>query len=605
LNDFLNNYEICPYWYKKRLAAIILIVVFAFSILIMRLFYLQIVEGEEYRRLSENNCIRLQRIEAARGLIFDRHGKLMVDNRPSFDLCITPKDAYPIENTIERLSSYLKIPVEELMTSIQSARTGSYQPIFLKRDIGRDALAVVEVHKFDLPGISVSVRPLRNYIYKNSAAHLLGYLGEINASELKSGKYAGAKGGDYIGKFGTEKVYEQHLRGVQGGRQVEVNATGKVVRVLHTLEAQPGHNLYLTIDQSLQRKAEALLEGHAGAVVAIVPDTGHILALASSPSFDQNAFVTGLTSQEWRKMLENPLRPMENKAIQAEYPPASIYKIVTALAGLEEGIIDRNTTFYCPGHYQYGNRTYRCWKKSGHGKMTVESALAQSCDVFFYQVGQKLGVDRLACYAKAFGLGEKTGIALDHEARGLIPTSSWKKKKFGVSWQSGETLSIAIGQGYNLVTPLQMATLIAAVANGGFRVQPVILQKIETAGGEVVYENMGKRLERLSIRQDNLEIVRRGLFEVVNQREGTAWGSRIKDLEFCGKTGTAQVFSRKGNTRRRGKTPKHLQPHAWFVAYAPAENPAIAVSVIVEHGEHGSSIAAPIAGQLIEHFLAE
>lgn len=605
MNDFLNNYEIGPYWYKKRLAATILIVVLAFAVLIMRLFYLQIVEGEEYRRLSENNCIRLQRVEPARGLIFDRHGKLMVDNRPSFDLSMIPKDAYPLENTVDQLAGYLNIPAEELTASIRSVKAGAYQPILLKRDIGRDILAAVEVHKFDLPGVSVTVRPLRNYIYKNSAAHLLGYLGEINTSELKSGNYVGAKGGDYIGKFGAEKVYEQHLRGIQGGRQVEVNATGKVVRILHTLEAHPGHNIYLTIDQSLQLKAETLLKGHAGAVVAIVPDTGHILALASSPSFDQNAFVSGLTSREWRDMLENPLRPMENKAIQAEYPPASTYKIVTALAGLEEGVIDENTTFYCPGHYQYGNRVYRCWKKSGHGKMTVESALAQSCDVFFYQVGQKLGVDRLAWYANVFGLGGKTGIALDHEAQGLIPTSAWKKKRFGVSWQGGETLSIAIGQGYNLVTPLQMATLIAAVANGGFRVQPEILRKIETAEGEVICENKGQRLERLPFQQKNMEIVRRGLFKVVNKRGGTAWRSRIKGLDFCGKTGTAQVFSRKGNTRRRDKTPEHLQPHAWFVAYAPADNPSIAISVIVEHGEHGSSVAAPIASQLIEHFLAE
>lgn len=605
MNDFLNNYEIGPYWYKKRLAATILIVVLAFAVLIMRLFYLQIVEGEEYRRLSENNCIRLQRVEPARGLIFDRHGKLMVDNRPSFDLSMIPKDAYPLENTVDQLAGYLNIPAEELTVSIRSVKAGAYQPILLKRDIGRDILAAVEVHKFDLPGVSVTVRPLRNYIYKNSAAHLLGYLGEINTSELKSGNYVGAKGGDYIGKFGAEKVYEQHLRGIQGGRQVEVNATGKVVRILHTLEAHPGHNIYLTIDQSLQLKAETLLKGHAGAVVAIVPDTGHILALASSPSFDQNAFVSGLTSREWRDMLENPLRPMENKAIQAEYPPASTYKIVTALAGLEEGVIDENTTFYCPGHYQYGNRVYRCWKKSGHGKMTVESALAQSCDVFFYQVGQKLGVDRLAWYANVFGLGGKTGIALDHEAQGLIPTSAWKKKRFGVSWQGGETLSIAIGQGYNLVTPLQMATLIAAVANGGFRVQPEILRKIETAEGEVICENKGQRLERLPFQQKNMEIVRRGLFKVVNKRGGTAWRSRIKGLDFCGKTGTAQVFSRKGNTRRRDKTPEHLQPHAWFVAYAPADNPSIAISVIVEHGEHGSSVAAPIASQLIEHFLAE
>ncbi len=605
MNDFLNNYEISSYWYKKRLTGAIIVVASTFAILVMRLFYLQIVEGEEYRRLSENNCIRLQRIEPTRGLIFDRQGKLMVDNRPSFNLTITRKDASPLEKTVEKLSRYLDLPSEDLMRRVASAKVGTYQPILLKRDIGRDALAAVEVHRFDLPGVTINVRPLRNYIYRNNAAHLLGYLGEISTDELKSKKYGGAKGGDYIGKFGVEKAYEQHLRGVQGGRQVEVNATGKVVRILHTLVPQPGHNVYLSIDQSLQLKAEALLSGHAGAVVAMAPDTGHILAMASSPSFDQNAFVSGLTPQKWREMIENPLRPMENKAIQAEYPPASTYKIVTAIAGLEEGIIDENTTFYCPGHYRYGNRVYRCWKRGGHGKVDVEKALAESCDVFFYQVGQKLGVDRLARYARACGLGTGTGVALDHEAQGLIPTSSWKKKRFGVSWQGGETLSIAIGQGYNLVTPLQMASLISAVANGGKRVRPVILKKIETADGRVIYENKGEVSGHLPVKQKNLDIVRRGLFRVVNQRGGTAWRSRIKGLEFCGKTGTAQVFSRKTNSKPVGKHPKHLQPHAWFVAYAPAENPEIAISVIVEHGEHGSTVAAPIASQLIAHFLSD
>lgn len=528
----------------------------------------------------------------------------MVDNRPSFDLNITQKDAYPIEKTIENLAFCLKLPAGKLMERIDPAKLGTYKPILLQKDIGRDVLAAVEVHKFDLPGVTVGIRPLRNYIHTNSAAHLLGYLGEINADELKSGKYAGARGGDYIGKFGAEKVYEQYLRGVPGGRQVEVNATGKVVRILHTLDAQAGHNIYLTIDQSLQLKAEALLDGYAGAVVAMDPRTGHILAMASSPSFDQNAFVCGLSSRAWREMLNNPLRPMENKAIQAEYPPASTYKIVTAIAALEEGIIDENTTVYCPGHYRYGNRDYRCWKRTGHGKVNVVKALAESCDVFFYQVGQKVGVDRLAWYAGACGLGAKTGIDLDHEAQGLIPTSEWKKKRFGVSWQGGETLSVAIGQGYNLATPLQMAVLTSAVANGGTRLRPVILKRIETADGNVMFENKGEVLGRLPVKKRNLDIVRKGLFQAVNRRSGTAWRSRIESLEFCGKTGTAQVFSRKGNTTRRGSAPEHLQPHAWFVAYAPAEDPRITISVIVEHGEHGSSMAAPIASHLIRYFLS-
>ena len=601
MSDYLNNPD--GNWYKRRLNGAILCVLAAFAILIMRLFYLQVIEGEEFRRLSQNNCIRLQQIDPPRGLIFDCNGRLLVDNRPSFDLSITLKDAQPIEKTIEKLAYYLKIPVEELMVRIDHSKLGSYKPIWLKRDIGRDALAAIEVHKFDLPGVTVAVRPIRNYINKSSAAHLLGYLSEVSIAELKSGKYKWAKCGDFIGKFGSEKVCEQYLRGKRGGRQVEVNATGKVVRILQTVGAQPGHNIYLTIDQLLQLKAEELLTGQAGAVVAMDPASGHILAMASSPSFDQNAFVSGLSHQAWRTLVENPLRPMENKAIQAEYPPASTYKIVTAIAGLEEGIIDKNTSAYCPGRYKFGNRIYRCWKKSGHGNVNVVKALAESCDVFFYQVGQKLGVDRLAWYAKACGLGVKTGIDLNHEAEGLVPTAAWKKRRTGVSWQGGETLSVAIGQSYNLVTPLQMVALISAVANGGTRYRPVLLKKIETADGTVIFENKSQIAGRLPAGGETLDIVRRGLWEVVNDRHGTAWGSRVKGIDICGKTGTAQVFSRKGNATRRAKEPKHLQPHAWFIAYAPAESPKIAVSVIVEHGEHGSSAAAPIARELIKTFL--
>ena len=597
-------------WFKHRLVVVMYCVIAAFVVLICRLFYLQVLEGEEFRRLSENNCIRLQSIDPPRGLIYDRNRVLLVDNRPSFDLSIILKDAKLINDTIERLSEYIKVPADDLMSKIKKCKGISiYKPFLLKPDIGRDALAAIEVYKYDLPGIEVNVRPRRHYINRRTAAHFIGYLSKINSDELKSGKYSGYGSVDFIGKFGVEKAYESYLRGKRGGRQVEVNATGQVVRILQTVDARPGHNIYLTIDLKLQQKAEELLEGVAGAVAAMDPATGEILALASSPSFDQNSFVTGMSHEQWHALVSNRFRPMENKAVQGRYPPASTYKIVTAIAGLEEGIITKDTRFYCPGHYKCGDRDFRCWKKVGHGNIDIVTALAESCDVFFYQVGQKLGIDRLAWYAKACGLGSPTGINLDQEASGLIPTAAWKKRRTGITWQRGETLSVAIGQGYNLVTPLQMLVLTSAVANDGIRYNPLILKTIETAEGKIISDDsLHTKREiagKLPASRQTLEIVKKGLWEVVNGKKGTARIARIDGIAVSGKTGTAQVVSRKEDEEIDEENRAfHLKPHAWFVAFAPSDDPKIAIAVIVEHGEHGSSTAAPIARELIRTYLS-
>jgi penicillin-binding protein 2 len=594
-------------WYNQRLNGLMFFLFAAFTILVIRLFYLQIIEGEEYRRLSENNCIRLQSIDAPRGLIFDKNRNLLVDNRPSFDLSIIVRDAKPVEETVQKLAQYINTPKEELMDIISTKKGGaSYKPVLLKSNIGRELLAAIEVHLFDLPGVVVDIRPRRYYIRNQSASHLLGYLGQISSPELKSGRYPSMRAGDFIGKFGVEKSFQDYLCGNRGGRQVEVNAVGQVVRVLETVNAAPGHNIYLTIDHVLQGKAESLLQGVAGAAVAMDPTTGHILALVSSPSFDQNSFITGLSHEEWNSMINNPMRPMENKAVQGEYPPASTYKIVTAIAGLEEGVIDETSTFFCPGYHKFGDRVFRCWKRGGHGEMNVTDAIAQSCDVFFYQVGQKLGVDRLAWYANACGLGVPTGVHLDHEGAGLVPTSLWKKKKIGVSWQKGETLSIAIGQGYNLVTPIQMVSLTSAIANGGKLLKPLILKSIETVEGDIVKTTKKEQLGVIPASKSTFEIVRRGLWEVVNTRRGTAWIAHVDGLNIAGKTGTVKITSRKkGDFGKREEQENFIKPHAWFVAYAPADDPKIAVAVIVEHGEHGSSTAGPVAREMIKTYLGK
>ncbi|MBC2715657.1 MAG: penicillin-binding protein 2 [Desulfobacteraceae bacterium] len=599
-------YTVDSDWYKRRLFGIMIAVFAAFGILASRLFYLQIIQGDHYFKMSKNNCIRIQRVKPVRGLIFDRNGKLLVENRPSFDLSIIPCDAKPLNVTIDNLSVYIPEFADEVVEKIQKKKLGyGYRPVLLKKDIGRDALATISAHRFELPGIVIDTNACRNYIYDALSSHLVGYLGEINAGELKSGIYRYKEGGDFIGRYGVEKAYDTFLSGIPGGRIVQVNANGQVVKVLDTVEPEPGHNIFLTIDYDLQTIAEAQLKDKVGAVVAMDPSSGDILAMASSPTFNQNDFINGISSDQWHRLVSDPNRPMMNKAVQGVYPPASTYKVVTAIAALEEGVIDENTTFYCPGSYQYGNRVFGCWKKQGHGKVNVVDALAQSCDVFFYHVGKKLGVDRLAWYATSCGLGSQTGINLDQESDGLIPTAAWKKKRTGISWQGGENLSIAIGQSYNLVTPLQLAVLFGAVANGGTEFRPQILKSIQTVEGKIVKTGQPEMIGKLPVSQGTLDLVRKGLRDVVHSKHGTArWYVYDEEIDISGKTGTAQVVSRKTEKdSQKKKNDVSYESHAWFVGYAPTESPEIVVSVLVEHGMHGSSSAGPIAKEMIVSYL--
>lgn len=592
-------------WIKKRLIGASVCVLFVFAILFFRLIYLQIIKGEEYRRLSEKNAVRLKTIKPSRGLMFDRNKRLIVDNRPSFNLKIVREDAGDVEKTVEKVAKLIQVPFRELMDSIARAGKGAfYKSVILKNDISREQLAIVEAHKFDLPGIHIDIEPTRHYMYKKTAAHLLGYIGQINRKELKTGKYPNLKSGDLIGRYGIEKSFEKYLQGKRGGRQIEVDANGRMIKILRTIDPVSGLDLNLTLDFDLQETAQKLLENKDGTVVAIDPDNGDVLVMASSPSFDQNDFIGGISIKKWKELMTDPGKPMINKAIQAEYPPASTYKIITSFAALEEKHIDINTTAYCPGFFKYGNRVYRCWKKYGHGELSIIDALAQSCDVFYYQAGEKVGVDALAQYAMGSGLGKKTGIMLENEKTGLIPTSVWKKKRYNESWQGGETLSIAIGQGYNLVTPLQMAVLMAAVGNGGTLYRPRIVKTIEDSHGKIVKKIEPEITGGLPASKETLNIVKNGLLKVVQGARGTARGIRLKNVEIAGKTGTAQVFSiKKGEKIKTEDLEYSLRDHAWFVCYAPAQNPVIALSVMIEHGEHGSSTAAPIAGALIEQYM--
>lgn len=593
-------------WIKQRLAIVSVCISFVFALLFFRLVYLQIIKGEEYRLLSEKNAVRLKSVKSSRGLIFDRNKKLLVDNRPSFNLKIVREDAGEVDKTVKKLAELIAVPFLELMCRIDQSGNGAvYKPITLKENISRDQLAIVEAHKFDLPGIHIDIEPTRHYIYKRIAAHLLGYLGQVNSRELKIGKYPNVKSGDAIGRYGIEKEFESYLQGKRGGKQIEVDASGRTIKVLKTVEPVAGYDLNLTMDLDLQQTAEKLLENKNGAIVAIDPDNGDILAMVSNPGFDQNDFIGGISQKKWDCLMSDPGKPMINKAIQAEYPPASTYKIITSVAALEENYINVNTAFFCPGFLKYGNRIYRCWNKHGHGDMNVIEGLAQSCDVFYYQAGIKIGVDKLALYAKGCGLGKKTGIALENEKTGLVPTSAWKKKRYKESWQGGETLSVAIGQSYNLVTPLQMAVLIAAVGNGGTLYRPRIVKTIKDSHGRMIKKIEPEITGGLPASPKNLDIIKKGLLRVVQGQRGTARSIQLKNVEIAGKTGTAQVYSIKKGDKRKVKDLKYsLRDHAWFICYAPAQNPVIAIAVIVEHGEHGSSTTAPIAKALIKQYTA-
>ena len=590
----------------KQLKVAILFVLMVFGILILRLWFLQVVNGPAYRAKSEHNRIRLHDIPPFRGMILDRNGEVLVDNRPSYDLYVIPEEVQDRSQLLNRLSSLGDLnrePAERLLD--KAARGYPFKPVCLKRDISRDELASIESHRFDLPGVMIRVRPQRHYFYEGLASHLLGYVGEISEEQLMSGQFPKNRAGDLIGKRGVELKWQTQLNGIRGGEQAEVDAVGRKIAVVSRKAPASGVNICLTIDKGLQSLAEKSLQGKHGAVVAINPSNGEILALASSPSYDPNRFIKGLDEKTWQDMASSKDFPLQNRALTGQYPPGSVFKIVVALAALEEGVVTPEEEIFCNGTYSLGNATYRCWKKHGHGGVNLHRALVESCDVYFYTLGSRLGVDKIARYARRLGLGKETGLDLDTEKGGLIPTTQWKLKRWGIPWQRGETVISAIGQGFVLTTPLQMANLISSVFNGGRVYTPQVTKWVRKANGESLFEFAPISAGEIGIKPKHLELVKKALVGVVNQPHGTGSKARLKDIVVAGKTGTAQVVAVKkdGVSRREDDIPWELRDHAWFVAIAPASAPDIAVAVLIEHGGHGGSAAAPIAREIIKAYL--
>ncbi len=591
--------------FQRQLKYVTLFVLIIFSVLILRLWYLQILNGPGYRARSELNRIRLLDIPPFRGMIMDRNGKVLVDNRPAYNLYVVPEDVQDSEQLAENLCRLVGLNLEKLKQELKKASRGRpFIPVCIKQDISRNELGRIETHRFNLPGVFIKVEPQRNYLQGKLAFHLLGYLGQINETQLKSGNYPENKTGDLIGKGGVESKWQKYLNGTRGGEQVEVDAAGRKIKTISMKPPIPGANVCLTIDQDLQMTAETALAGKKGAIVAMDPNTGEILALASSPSVDPNLFVGGIDKTTWHNISTSKDFPLQNRALSGQYPPASVFKIIVALAGLEEGVIDPEKNIYCKGWFFLGKHRYNCWKRHGHREMDLHNALKQSCDVYFYETGLELGVDIISQYAMKFGLGKQTGLDLGIETEGLVPTKKWKQNRIGVSWQKGETVSMSIGQSYLLVTPIQTVAMISAVFNGGILYKPQITRWINQTGVGKSYEFIPEIRDRLSIAPSHLERVKKALIGVVNEPHGTGAMTRFKTVTVAGKTGTAQVVAQKQDlSEDENEIPVHHRDHAWFVAVAPAKNPEIAIAVIVEHGGHGGSTAAPIAREMIQNYL--
>jgi penicillin-binding protein 2 len=596
---------------EGRLPVVAALVVLVFAVFTLRLFQLQILQGEELSGIAKGNAVRLQRLEAPRGDIFDREGRVLATTRPAFEVSVTWSDLARPERTLEALALLLDADAPALRARLGTPQgRGRFQPVRLGADLSYDHRARVESHLYALPGVSTGVSPRRHYVHGELAAHLLGTIGEIQRAQLQA-RASDYQQGEIVGQSGLEKLLEDELRGRAGGRNVVVNVAGRVMQVLDERPAEPGGSVTLTLDLDLQQAAEEgflpeVLGAPArmGAAVALDPRNGDVLAFVSKPAFDPNAFAGGVDPETWKRLVADEWRPLQNRALAGQYPPGSAFKPIVAAAVLADRVMSPHELVYCPGFYRLGNRVYRCWRREGHGAVDLREALKRSCDVYFYTAGVALGVDRIAEFARFFGLGEATGIPLGDEKPGLVPTSAWKERRFGEPWMKGETVSTSIGQGFNLVTPLQLAVAYAALANGGLVYEPRIVLRHLSRDGELHEAGEPKVVQRVPIAPELLEIVRDALTAVVEEPGGTGGRSRVPGVRVAGKTGTAQVVHlQHTEDLEEDEVPMRYRDHAWFAAFAPAEAPEIAVAVLVEHGGHGGSAAAPIAQRILaRHF---
>ncbi len=573
-----------------------------------RLVYLQVLNHERFTTLSDGNRVRLQPLPPTRGFIYDRNGVLLADNLASYHLEVTPEQARDLDATLAELRQRIELSDADIERFRKLARrTPPYAGVPLRFQLTSDEIARLAIDLYRLPGVDIKADLTRRYPLKSLAVHVVGYVGRIDEDELRRldpGQYSGST---HIGKTGVERSLEDLLRGRAGYQQVETNAEGRPLRVLSRTPPVPGKHIYLSIDLRLQAVAEKALEGHNGAIVALDPRTGEVLALASQPIYDPNPFVNGIDFASYRALNTSKDRPLLNRALRGVYPPGSTIKPLMALAGLEYGVVNRHSGVFCPGFYRLpgGGRKFRDWKRGGHGSVSMDRAIAQSCDVYFYSLALNLGIDRVHEFLDKFSMGRPTGIDLPGEKGGLLPSRAWKKKVHKQDWFGGDSLSAGIGQGFFLATPLQLAHATTIIARRGEVFQPRVLRATEDPGTRVKTPEKPRRLPPVAVKNPRFwDAIIAGMVHVVEG--GTAHKIRSPKYRIAGKTGTAQVFTLGQNQRYDARRlAKHLLDHALFIAFAPVEEPRIAVAVIAEHGGGGSATAAPIARKVMDAYLLD
>ncbi|NBY19545.1 penicillin-binding protein 2 [bacterium] len=601
--------------FRSRVWGFQALLVICWSILVFRLFYLQIIKGDALRKFSEANRLKNEKLLPTRGVIFDRNGKVIVDNRAAFDVVLLSQYFKNTPDNVSRLARALNYSKEEMDKRLQKiGKSRSYIPLLLKADVSKDIIASIETSYPSLFGVDIEATVQRRYPFKDVASQLLGHISEVDSKDVQRDSRKTLQPGDYIGRMGLERYYDSDLRGVNGVGYVEVDAMGrrrkvegaeKLLGFVAQTEPVPGNNLYLTLDVDLETAAANSLKEHKfnGSVVALDPRSGEVLALVNEPSFEPE-LISGreINPKVWASLRDNKDRPLRNRAIQDIYPPGSTFKLFMAIAAMAEGKASRQTSHFCNGSMSFGKRKFNCWKH--HGYTDFVKSIRESCDVYYYNLGISLGPDVIAKYARLFGLGQPTEIKLPGEQRGLIPDTQWKMERFKDIWHPGETLSIAIGQGYISATPIQLANAYAAIGNGGFLYKPYIVKKIEKRNGELIKEFHPELKRKIEIAPEVFESVKDGLYQVANSPGGTAIVSgHSKKVVISGKTGTAQVRAFSDIMRMKCESmPIKDRHHGWFVGYAPRDNPEIAVAVIAEHSCHGTA-AAPIVRDVIEAYF--
>ena len=574
---------------QMRLTVISYTIVGLMALLLLGFWKLQIVHSDYYAQRAELNRVRSIPIIAPRGAMLDRYGRVIVDNYPSFSVLLLRDDPQQVERLLPQIADGLSVPLDDIKQQLEAATSlPHFQPIVVKPEAKPSDIDFIESHRADIPVLEMLMVYRRRYPPGGFMAHVSGYVGEVSSEQIEESN-SRYKPGDIVGKAGLERQYNDHLMGVDGMRRSVVNSVGREVGRLEQTDAVPGKPIRLTIDYDLQLVAEEALVGKRGAVVAIDPKSGEILAMASQPSYDPNDFAIRISKEEWQALNEDPERPLLDRAIQAQLAPGSVFKILMATAMLESKALPADYHVFCPGSAEFYGRVFHDWKKEGHGEVELHKAIVNSCDVFFYNVGKQLGIDRISFYGANLGLGHRTGVDLPGEETGVMPSEAWKERVFHQKWYPGETISVAIGQGAIAVTPIQLAYMISGITMGGRFHQPHLLLSDQPA-----HET------DFRISDATVDAVTEGMYGVVNEPGGTAGASKLPGIELCGKTGSAQVISNQG-LARAGKH-ADLKDNAWFVGFAPRQNPEIVVAVLVQGGEHGGAAAAPIARDVVKAY---